>query len=74
MATALGCTLPAATGTVGATPLRPTKTLDCAWEQAVASLGPWESVAKEATQTASRVVVVLEFAHVLPYRAPPLAH
>ena len=28
-ATALGCTLPAATGTVGATPLRPAKTLDC---------------------------------------------
>ena len=29
-ATALGCTLPAATGTVGATPLRPAKTLNYA--------------------------------------------
>ena len=29
MATTLGCTLPAATVTVGATPLRPAKTLDC---------------------------------------------
>ena len=28
-AIALGCTLPAAIGTVGATPLRPAKTLDC---------------------------------------------
>ena len=44
------------------------------WEQAIASLGPWENVAKEATQMASRVFVVLVLAPVLPYRAPPLAH
>ena len=69
-ATALGCTLPAATGTVGATPLRPAKTLDYSVGTGCAMGG----VAKEATQTASRIVVSSVLVPVPPYREPPLVH
>ena len=48
-ATALGCTLPAATEAMGATPLHLANMLNCVVGADACMLGPLENAAKEAT-------------------------